>query len=107
MFAGPTEEPYHLQPKSFKEVMDSTASTLFLTDLIRGQHRSFAFLRAYLVVEGMGLTLAVYFREPATIYYPFEKGPLSPRFRGLCFSRRLSLGVDSNRRARAPPVPQW
>ena len=31
---------------------------------------------------GMGLTLAAFFREPATIYYPFEKGPLSPRFRG-------------------------
>ena len=31
----------------------------------------------------MGITLSYFFREPATIFYPFEKGPLSPRFRGL------------------------
>ena len=26
--------------------------------------------------------------EPATINYPFEKGPLSPRFRGILFYKR-------------------
>ncbi len=28
------------------------------------------------------------FKEPATINYPFEKGPLSPRFRGEHALRR-------------------
>jgi formate hydrogenlyase subunit 6/NADH:ubiquinone oxidoreductase subunit I len=30
----------------------------------------------------MMVTLGHIFKEPATINYPFEKGPLSPRFRG-------------------------
>lgn len=29
-----------------------------------------------------------FFTEPATINYPFEKGPLSPRFRGEHALRR-------------------
>ena len=61
--------------------MDSVASTLFLTDLIRGAPGT-ATIRFVTLPAGMGLTLAAFFREPATLYYPFEKGPLSPRFRG-------------------------
>lgn len=37
----------------------------------------------------MGLTLSYFFRKPATLYYPFEKGPLSPRFRGEHALRRF------------------
>jgi hypothetical protein len=36
----------------------------------------------------MGLTLSYFFRKPATLFYPFEKGPLSPRFRGEHALRR-------------------
>jgi NADH-quinone oxidoreductase chain I len=36
----------------------------------------------------MAMTLNYFFREPATIFYPFEKGPLSPRFRGEHALRR-------------------
>ncbi|CAJ0766525.1 15359_t:CDS:2, partial [Entrophospora sp. SA101] len=32
--------------------------------------------------RGMWLVLENFFRPPYTIYYPYEKGPLSPRFRG-------------------------
>merc|ERR1711879_520713 len=32
--------------------------------------------------RGLFMTYGKYFCEPATINYPFEKGPLSPRFRG-------------------------
>ena len=41
--------------------------------------------RALLLVElisGMALTLKYFFKPKVTINYPFEKGPLSPRFRG-------------------------
>lgn len=40
------------------------------------------------IVRGMGLVVSQIFREPATINYPFEKGPLSPRFRGEHALRR-------------------
>jgi len=42
-------------------------------------------LRAVLLKElvtGMALTLRYFFRKKVTINYPYEKGPLSPRFRG-------------------------
>ena len=42
----------------------------------------------------MGLTLAYFFRKPATLYYPFEKGPLSPRFRGEHALRRYPSGEE-------------
>ena len=34
------------------------------------------------------------FREPATLNYPFEKGPLSPRFRGEHTLRRYPSGEE-------------
>jgi len=34
------------------------------------------------------------FKEPATINYPFEKGPLSPRFRGEHALRRYPSGEE-------------
>lgn len=40
------------------------------------------------IARGFGIILSQIFREPATINYPFEKGPLSPRFRGEHALRR-------------------
>lgn len=40
------------------------------------------------------MTLSYLFREPATINYPFEKGPLSPRFRGEHALRRYPSGEE-------------
>ena len=40
-----------------------------------------AFLLAELV-QGLSLTLRAMFKPKVTINYPYEKGPLSPRFRG-------------------------
>ena len=34
------------------------------------------------------------FHEPATLNYPFEKGPLSPRFRGEHALRRYPSGEE-------------
>lgn len=60
------------------DITDRAAQTIFLTELIRG----------------LGVTLAHVFKEPATINYPFEKGPLSPRFRGEHALRRYPSGEE-------------
>merc|ERR1719239_641695 len=44
--------------------------------------------------RGMAVTLGHIFKEPATINYPFEKGPLSPRFRGEHALRRYPSGEE-------------
>ncbi|KAG5452602.1 NADH dehydrogenase Fe-S protein subunit 8 ndufs8 [Clonorchis sinensis] len=46
------------------------------------------------VAKGFGMTLGMLFKEPATINYPFEKGPLSPRFRGEHALRRYPSGEE-------------
>lgn len=61
-----------------KDITDRAAQTMFWTELMRG----------------MGVTLAHIFKEPATINYPFEKGPLSPRFRGEHALRRYPSGEE-------------
>ena len=43
---------------------------------------------------GMALTLRYMFQKPVTINYPFEKGPLSPRFRGEHALRRYPNGEE-------------
>lgn len=43
---------------------------------------------------GLAMTMSYLFREPATINYPFEKGPLSPRFRGEHALRRYPNGEE-------------
>ena len=48
----------------------------------------------YSPTAGMSMTMNYFFREPATIYYPFEKGPLSPRFRGEHALRRYPSGEE-------------
>ena len=46
------------------------------------------------LVRGMALTLSYMFRKKITINYPFEKGPLSPRFRGEHALRRYPNGEE-------------
>lgn len=46
------------------------------------------------IIRGSLLTLGAFFKEPATINYPFEKGPLSPRFRGEHALRRYPNGEE-------------
>ena len=45
-------------------------------------------------VRAMGLTLRYFFRPKSTLNYPFEKGPLSPRFRGEHALRRYPNGEE-------------
>ena len=46
------------------------------------------------LVAGMALTLRYMFRRKVTLNYPFEKGPLSPRFRGEHALRRYPNGEE-------------
>lgn len=55
-------------------------------------------IRSLLLAEllsGMALTLRyMFFKRRATVNYPFEKGPLSPRFRGEHALRRYANGEE-------------
>ncbi len=54
-------------------------------------------LRAFLLLElllGMWLTLRSMFRTKHTLNYPYEKGALSPRFRGEHALRRYANGEE-------------
>ncbi|OJJ47524.1 hypothetical protein ASPZODRAFT_94051 [Penicilliopsis zonata CBS 506.65] len=44
--------------------------------------------------RGMYVVLEQFFRPPYTIFYPFEKGPISPRFRGEHALRRYPTGEE-------------
>jgi NADH dehydrogenase (ubiquinone) Fe-S protein 8 len=46
------------------------------------------------IIRGMWIVLENFFRPPYTIMYPFEKGPLSPRFRGEHALRRYPTGEE-------------
>ncbi|KAL4180597.1 hypothetical protein AMTRI_Chr13g126060 [Amborella trichopoda] len=61
-----------------RKVFERSINTLFLTELVRG----------------LMLTLKYFFDRKVTINYPFEKGPLSPRFRGEHALRRYPTGEE-------------
>ena len=46
------------------------------------------------LLSGLALTLRYFFKPKATINYPFEKNPLSPRFRGEHALRRYPNGEE-------------
>ncbi len=46
------------------------------------------------LVAGLALTLRYMFRRKVTLNYPYEKGPLSPRFRGEHALRRYPNGEE-------------
>lgn len=58
--------------------LEGAARSLFLTEL----------------VGGLGLTLRAMFKPKVTLNYPFEKGPISTRFRGEHALRRYPNGEE-------------
>ncbi len=46
------------------------------------------------LVTGFGLTLKYMFKKKATLNYPYEKGPIGPRFRGEHALRRYPNGEE-------------
>ncbi|RWS24911.1 NADH-ubiquinone oxidoreductase subunit 8-like protein, partial [Leptotrombidium deliense] len=67
-----------MSSETWSDMSDRTLQSVFAQDMIRG----------FFVVVGS------IFKEPATINYPFEKGPLSPRFRGEHALRRYPSGEE-------------
>ncbi|KIK67760.1 hypothetical protein GYMLUDRAFT_68784 [Collybiopsis luxurians FD-317 M1] len=61
-----------------ERAIDKAVHLFFLTEIMRG---------LWIVIEN-------FFRPPYTIMYPFEKGPLSPRFRGEHALRRYPSGEE-------------
>ena len=59
-------------------VSTNLSRTLLLTELFRG----------------LWITLEYFFRKKVTLNYPFEKGPLSTRFRGEHALRRYNTGEE-------------
>ena len=45
-------------------------------------------------IAGLRLTLSYFFRPKITLNYPYEKGPISPRFRGEHALRRYPNGEE-------------
>ena len=56
--------------------------------------RSLGGLLLWELLQGMSLTLRTMFRPKFTLNYPYEKGPLSPRFRGEHALRRYPNGEE-------------
>ncbi|NXH44993.1 NDUS8 protein, partial [Dicaeum eximium] len=88
-----------------RSITDRAAQTLLWTELIRGETPltlltcgvtppSQTCRNSSFSLTGLAMTLSYLFREPATINYPFEKGPLSPRFRGEHALRRYPSGEE-------------
>jgi len=63
---------------TWQECGNAATQSIFMTEL----------------ATGFSVTLGACFKEPATINYPFEKGPLSPRFRGEHALRRYASGEE-------------
>ena len=59
--------------------------------------RVLSFTRSFFlgeIVSGMWLTFKYLFKKKVTINYPYEKGPISPRFRGEHALRRYANGEE-------------
>ena len=81
--AGPPPQGFRLPRKERwdegkESSIDKAGKYFLLTEMLRGM---------YVVLEQ-------FFRPPYTIYYPFEKGPISPRFRGEHALRRYPTGEE-------------
>ncbi len=63
---------------SWQKIADRTAEIFFMTEIFRA----------------MMLTLETTMKQKVTINYPFEKGPISPRFRGEHLLRRYPSGEE-------------
>ncbi len=63
---------------SFSTFLDRTSQIFFITEMMRA----------------LILSLEVGTKTKVTINYPFEKGPLSPRFRGEHLLRRYPSGEE-------------
>mmetsp|Transcript_11431 Transcript_11431/g.20161 ORF Transcript_11431/g.20161 Transcript_11431/m.20161 type:complete len:230 (+) Transcript_11431:135-824(+) len=73
-----SDPTYKKAPTTVSGILDDSASVLFMTEIMRG----------------MAYTLGGFFDKKVTIMYPFEKGAISPRFRGEHVLRRYPTGEE-------------
>merc|ERR1712118_23504 len=66
------------QLRERESILDTSSKALFLTELVRG----------------LSKTLEIVMEPKLTINYPFEKGTISPRFRGEHALRRYPTGEE-------------
>ncbi len=59
--------------------------------MIAQSFRSFLLIE---LVQGLWITLKYFFKKKVTLNYPYEKGPISPRFRGEHALRRYANGEE-------------
>ncbi len=59
-------------------MLERAARSIFLSELL----------------SGLALSVKYMFKKPVTLNYPYEKGPLSPRFRGEHALRRYANGEE-------------
>jgi len=78
LYADLNSNEYVQRYKSGERAIDKAVHFFFLSEIMRGM---------WIVMEN-------FFRPPYTIMYPFEKGPLSPRFRGEHALRRYPSGEE-------------
>ena len=83
--------PYRNGPSALTKAVH----LFFFTEIIRGMGRtSNSMINFFKSATGMWIVVENFFRPPYTIMYPFEKGPLSPRFRGEHALRRYPSGEE-------------
>jgi NADH-quinone oxidoreductase subunit I len=58
-------------------------------------------------VKAFGMSMRYFFAPKATINYPFEKNPQSPRFRGEHALRRYPNGATTAPAARCATTSTW
>ena len=71
-------KPDEPQGNSIFKILDRTAEVFFMTEIFRA----------------IWLSFEISMKTAVTINYPFEKGPLSPRFRGEHVLRRYPSGEE-------------
>ncbi|KAH8870850.1 NADH dehydrogenase [ubiquinone] iron-sulfur protein 8 [Schistosoma japonicum] len=91
-FVSAGDARLHLGPynASYKLIVNPDKTETIDTGLVNLSR----LLLAIDIIRGLRLTFAMIFKEPATLNYPFEKSPLSPRFRGEHALRRYPSGEE-------------
>jgi NADH dehydrogenase (ubiquinone) Fe-S protein 8 len=97
--ASAGDEPGKVHPPygQGQSALDKAVHLFFFTEILRGTCGDYLGLENVMlthVLIGMWIVLEQFFRPPYTIMYPFEKGPLSTRFRGEHALRRYPSGEE-------------
>lgn len=88
------------ETQTWNEILDRSARMLFMTEIFRGFWLTAEAMakpkvwKQFLSLLCRNAEIKLFLRYQVTINYPFEKGPLSPRFRGEHALRRYPSGEE-------------